>query len=88
MATVCRRAFFHVGVHSEKYGVVVRILEPDDVDVGTERNLLDKIQLDGTYPAFFEFLFRKAVDNPVHIAAMVHVVVDVEVAVTGSFCIN
>ena len=83
MATVGGRALFHVGVHPEEYGVVVRVLESDDVDVGTERYLLYKVQLDGTDSAFLEFLLRKAVDNPVHVAAVVHVVVDVKVAVAG-----
>ena len=85
MATVGGRAFFHIGVHSEEYRMVVRILKADDVDVGAEWNLLYKIQLDGTDSAILEFLLRKAVDNPVHVAAVVHVVVDVKVAVTGFY---
>lgn len=88
MAAVGGWALFHVGVHSEEYGVVVRILESDNVDVGAERYLLYKIQLDGANPAFLEFLLRKAIHNPVYVAAVVDMVIDVKVAVAGVFCIN
>ena len=45
VAAVRGRALFHVGIHAEEYGVVVCVLESDDVHVGTQRNLVYEVQL-------------------------------------------
>ena len=88
VAAVRGRTLFHVGVHSEEYGVVVGVLEADDVHVRAERDLVHKVQLQRTYAPFLDFLLRKTVHDPVDIAAVVYMVVYIEVAVAGSFRIN
>ena len=88
MAAVGGGALFHVGVHAEKDCMVVGILESDDVYVGAERDLVYEVQLERTDSAFLDFLLGKAVHDPVHVAAVVNMVVDVEVAVAGVFRIN
>ena len=88
MAAVRGGALFHVGVHAEEYGVVVRILKADDVHVRAERHLVYKVQLQRTDAAFLDFFFAQAIENPFHVAAMVHMVIQIQVAIAGAFCIN
>lgn len=88
MATVRGRALFHVGVHAEEYGVVVRILKADNVHVRAERHLVHEVQLQRADTTFLDFFFAQTVENPFHITAMVHVMVQIKVAIAGAFRIN
>ena len=74
-----------VGVHPENVGVVVRVLEPHDVHLAAQRNLRDVVYLYRADSSGLEFVGIERVHDPVHVAAMVHVVVHVEVAVFRHF---
>ena len=70
-----------VGVHPEDIRVVVRVLEAHDGDLAPERHLRDVVHLYGTDASAPEFVGVERVHDPIYIAAVVHVVVHVEVAV-------
>ena len=74
-----------VGVHSENIGVMVRVLEPYDVHLAAKRNLRDVVYLYRADSSSLEFVGVERVHDPIDIAAMVHVVVHVEVAVFRHF---
>lgn len=83
-----QRVFFHVGgVHPEDDGVMVGILEPDQVHFLPKRNLMDEVQLQGTNSSFLQFFSGEAVHDPVYITAVVYVMVDVHVAIAGLFLV-
>jgi len=80
--TSCGLRGLHVAfVHPEYIGVVVRVLEAHYGDVPSERDLRDEIHLYGTDAAALDLVGIERVHDPVHVAAVVHVVVHVEVAV-------
>ena len=56
-----------VGVHAEDVGVVVRVLEAHDVDLGAQRNLRDIVHLYGTDATVLDFVHVERVHDPVHV---------------------
>ena len=74
-----------VGVHPEKVGVVIRVLEPHDIHFPAERNLRDVIYLYRTDTSRLDFLRVQCVHHPFHIATVVHVLVHVKVAILCRF---
>ena len=79
-------ALRHVfGVHPEEIGVVVRVLETHDVHFAAQRNLGNVVYLYRTDAPRLELDCVQRVHHPIDVAAMVHVIVHVEVAVLGDF---
>ena len=74
-----------VAVHPENIGVMVRVFESHDIHFSAQRNLSDVIYLYRTDSSASEFFGIERICYPIHVAAMVHVLVHVQVAVLCNF---